>query len=112
MKTFEYRIYKEVYDDIISGKKRIEYRLLNEKSSKIKKDDIILFRVLDSDKTLDVIVTNIHLYNTIDELYDDITNTSNNLLNYTKEEFSKMFYNIFGRENVMNSKIVGIEFKL
>lgn len=27
----EYRIYKSVYDDMLSGKKNIEFRLLNEK---------------------------------------------------------------------------------
>ena len=36
MAMFKYRIYKEVYDDIVSSKNRIEYRLFNKKSSQIK----------------------------------------------------------------------------
>lgn len=30
IKMIEYRIYQNVYDDMISGKKNIEFRLLNE----------------------------------------------------------------------------------
>lgn len=43
----EYKIYKEVYDEILSGRKTIEFRLLNDKSDKIKIGDIINFSVLD-----------------------------------------------------------------
>ena len=45
----EYRIYKSVYDDMLSGKKNIEFRLLNEKSENINQGDKIKFRVLDND---------------------------------------------------------------
>lgn len=31
LNRFEYRIYNEVYDEIASGKKTIEFRLLNKK---------------------------------------------------------------------------------
>ena len=34
---FSYRIYENVYEVMISGKKHIEIRLLNEKSESIKK---------------------------------------------------------------------------
>ena len=111
MAIFEYRIYKEVYEDIISKKKNVEYRLLNEKSNKIKKGDKILFKVLDCDDILKVTVTNTYIYNNIDELYENIKNLSNTL-NYTKNEFTELFYKIFSKEKVINSKIIGIEFKL
>ena len=41
MKQFEYKIYDSVYKDMITRKKNIEFRLLNEKSSQIKIGDEI-----------------------------------------------------------------------
>ena len=108
---YEYRIYESVYNDIICGKKTIEFRLLNEKSNKIIKGDIIKFRVVDSDKSIDVKVINKYLYEDIDDLYNH-KEVLNNILGYNKEELTEKFYQIFGKENVINSKIVGIEFKL
>ena len=108
MNHFEYRIYDTVYNDMISGKKTIEYRLLNEKTESIKKGDEILFKVVDNEnKSILVEVSNKHIYNDVEELWD-----SKNMLNYSKEDYIEAFYNIFGKEKVLNSKIVGIEFKI
>ena len=112
MKEFEYRIYDTVYDDIVSGKKTIEYRLLNDKSKDIKKGDQILFTVVDNDnKKILVEVVNKHIYSDLEELWNS-SNSINNTLNYSKDEFINAFYNIFGKDFVINSKIVGIEFKI
>ncbi len=111
MNRFEYRIYDIVYENIINNKKNIEYRLLNDKSEKIKPGDEILFKVIDNDnKSILVTVTKKYIYNNIDELWNS-KDTSKNTLNYTKEEFTNTLYDIFGKEKVINSKIVGIEFK-
>ena len=32
---YKYRIFEEVYNDMLSGKKTVEFRLLNEKSNNI-----------------------------------------------------------------------------
>lgn len=109
MNRFEFRIYDNVYKDIVDGNKRIEFRLLNEKTESIKIGDEILFKVLDSDKTILVKVINKYLYNNIDELWNS-KEKNNNILNYNKGELIEVFYNIFGKEKVNNSKIVGIEF--
>lgn len=109
----EYRIYKSVYDDMLSGKKNIEFRLLNEKSDKIKLGDKIKFKVLDNDSLY--ILTNVvekFVFNNIDELWRHKEILSNNMLGYTKEKFISAFYSIFGKENVINSKIVGIKFNI
>ena len=34
------------------------------------------------------------------------------MLDYTKDEFKLAFYEIFGKDKVDNSKIVGIEFRV
>ena len=112
MNHFEYRIYDGVCDDIVSGKKTIEFRLLNEKTESIKIGDEIKFSVLDNDsKYILVEVIDKIIYENVDLLWDSKDNI-NNTLNYSKEEFIKTFYNIFGKEKVVNSKIVGIKFKI
>lgn len=112
MNHYEYRIYNEVYDDMVSGKKTIEFRLLNEKTESIKQGDEIKFNVLNTDdKYLLAEVTNKYIYNNLEELWNK-KDILNNVLNYSKEEFIDTFYNIFGKEKVENSKIVGIEFKI
>ena len=110
MNHFEYKIYDEVYNDIITGKKTIEFRLLNDKSKSIKPKDEILFKVLDNEKkSILVEVKNIKIYNDLDELWNN-KDVLNNSLNYTKEEFISNFNIIFGKDKVINSKIIGIEF--
>ena len=112
MNSFEYKIYDVVYDDMISGKKTIEFRLLNEKTESIKIGDEIKFKVLDhEDKYVLVEVLKKHIYENVEELWNH-KEIINNTLNYSKEEFINAFYNIFGKEKVENSKIVGIEFKV
>lgn len=112
MNHFEYRIYDTVYDDMISGKKTIEFRLLNEKTESIKIGDEIKFKVLDNeDKYVLVEVINKYIYKDLEELWTH-KEILNNTLNYSREEFINVFYNIFGRDKVENSKIVGIEFKI
>jgi len=112
MNHFEYRIFDEVYNDMIIGKKTIEFRLLNDKSNSIKKGDEILFKVLDNDnKNILVEVIDKYIYNDIDDLWNS-KDIINNILNYTKEDLIKAFYNIFGKEQVINSRIIGIKFKL
>ena len=112
MKEYKYRIYDTVYEDIVSGKKTIEYRLLNDKSRDIQIGDQILFTVVDNDKKKVLVeVINKYIYSDLDELWNS-NSSFNNTLDYSKDEFINAFYNIFGKEVVINSKIVGIEFKI
>lgn len=112
MNHFEYKIYNEVYNDMISSKKTIEFRLLNEKSKSIKKGDEIKFKVLDNEnKYLLVEVIDKYIYNNIEELWNN-KDILNNTLGYTKEQFIDKFNTIFGKEKVDTSKIIGIKFKL
>ena len=108
---YEYRIFESVYNDMISGKKTIEFRLWNDKTQKMQIGDKIKFNVLDSDKYVLVEILGKVLYDDIDDLWNH-KEVLTNALNYNKEEFTEAFYNIFGKEVVINSKIVGIKFKL
>lgn len=109
---YEYKIYKSVYEEIINGTKNIEIRLLNDKSEKIKKGDTIKFNVVDSEDYLLVEVLDKFIYNNIDELWKNKEIVLNSTMNYTKEEFTNLLYQIFGQDKVKSSKIVAIKFKL
>lgn len=112
MNSFEYKIYDNVYNEMVFGKKTIEFRLLNEKSNSIKIGDEIKFIVLDNkEKYVLVEVLNKYIYNDIEDLWNH-KEVLNNVLNYEKDEFISNFCNIFGKEKVHNCKIVGIEFKI
>lgn len=108
----EYRIYEEVYNDMVSKKKNVEIRLLNEKSSKIKIGDIIKFKVIDNNnKYIEVKVIDLIIYENIEELWK---NRSFNLLSSinTFDEFKDLFYSIYKKEDVDTHKIIGIKFEL
>jgi len=112
MSRFVYEIYDIVYNDILSGKKTIEFRLLNEKTKSIKIGDEIRFCILnDEDKYILVEVTNKFIYENIEELWKH-KKVLTSSLNYSKDDFINTLYNIFGKDKVESSKIVGIEFKI
>ncbi len=112
MNNFEYKIYRKVYDNMIAGIKKVEIRLLNEKSSKIKIGDKIKFSVVDNENTyLDVRVTNLYYFKNIDDLWKN----KNFLLldkQTTKQEIVKLFYEIFGEDKIKSHSIIGIEFEI
>lgn len=109
---FQYRIYEEVYNDIISGKKTIEFRLLNEKSYNIQIGNKIKFSVINNEnKYLIVEVIDKLIYNNIDELWNS-KDVLNNTFDYSKGELVKAFSKIFGKQNLKNSKIVGFKIKV
>lgn len=109
----EYKIYKEVYDEILSGRKTIEFRLLNDKSDKIKIGDIINFSVLNDEMlNLKVIVIDKIVFDDLDELWNNKEYLESNISFANKEGFVNAFYNIFGEEKVIASKIVGIKFNV
>ena len=106
---YEYRILDNVYKDIISHKKKIEFRLLNDKASKIQINDLIRFITLDNKNKVIVKVTNKYIFDTVDELFENEYMLSN--ISLSKEEFKKALVGIFG-ENYIDYKIVGIEFEI
>ena len=112
MKRIEYYIFDSVYDDMISGKKTVEFRLLNEKSSSIEIGDEILFKVYDHDKrNVLVEVINKDIYESLDDLWNNKSPYGSSLT-YSKEEFEKAFNRIFGEENLDGSKTVAIKFDI
>lgn len=109
---YEYRIYEEVYNDMISGKKTIEYRILNEKSKKINIGDKIKFNVVNNEnKYIITQAIDKFIYDNMEELWKS-SEIKNNILGYDKEKLIETFYKIFTKEKVDYSKIVGFKFKV
>ena len=62
----------EPYEMIKSGQKTIELRLFDEKRSKINTGDEIVFTNTSNGKTLHVVVSKLHRFDSFDELYDSL----------------------------------------
>ncbi len=77
--------------NIINGSKRIELRLYDKKRKSISINDTIIFhRVLDENETVSVKVIGLLIYNSFEELFNDID------------------YNISGPANTLNEKLENI----
>lgn len=75
-------------------------------------NDIIKFKnINDESKYILVRVTNLTIYNDINDLMNRYCNDMN-AKKYSKETFNKGMYDIFGKDEVDNHKIIGIGFEL
>lgn len=111
MDEFNYRITEQVYEWIKSGTKNIEIRLYNEKSSKIKINDIINFKVLNNEeKSIKAKVIGLLIYKDIESLLIDVN--INKVADVDKITLIDMLYNIFGEEKVKTHNIIGIKFEI
>jgi len=111
MDEFNYRITEQVYEWIKSGTKNIEIRLYNEKSSKIKINDIINFKVLNNEeKSIKAKVIGLSIYKDIESLLIDVN--INKVADVDKITLIDMLYNIFGEEKVKTHNIIGIKFEI
>lgn len=109
MNEYNYKITEQVYEWINEGKKNIEIRLYNEKSSKIKINDIINFKVFNNEeKKIKVRVTDLLIYKDIKALLKNVN--IKNIADVDEETLRKMLYNIFGEEKVKTHSIIGIKF--
>lgn len=115
MFDFEYRVFDYVLEAMKNKTKKIEIRLLNEKSSKIKVGDIIKFKVeSNEEKYILVKVIDLIIYEDVNDLINryDFSIATNKSNKSGKETIKNDLYNIFGKEKVDNSKMIGIKFDL
>ena len=105
-----YKILDDVYYWLISWKKNIEVRLLNEKSSNIQIDDYILFNnKAENNKYIKVKVINKNIFNSIDELLNNY-DINRIVPNYSKDELIKLLNQIYGN-SLIDTKLVAFEFE-
>lgn len=111
MNEFNYRITEQVYNWIVKGNKNIEIRLYNEKSSQIKVNDIINFKVLaNEEKSIKVKVIDLLIYKDIESLLKDVD--IKDIAEVDGDTLKNMLYDIFGEEKVKSHNIIGIKFEI
>lgn len=92
-------LYREYFQSIINGKKKVEVRLNDENRRKIKVGDRIEFiKVPEQDETLTVRVTGIRNYNTFKEMYEDIPFKDFDCEGWTMQEMIDGTYEIYNPE--------------
>lgn len=76
MNTIVMQLYPEPFKDIVSGNKKIEYRLYDEKRKAIKIGDKIRFLNTDNqDKRIEVIVRGLMIYPDFYSMFNDLSET-------------------------------------
>lgn len=110
MKEYSYKVIDDVYNWIISRKKDVEVRILNEKSENIKSGDIIIFQNLDNDgKYVKVKVTNKIVVEDVNELVDKF-NIERIIPKHTKEQLQELLQKIY-KDELTDKKLVAFEFE-
>lgn len=107
---YTYNVYNNIYYLILTGKKDIEVRLLNEKSEKILEGDFITFNNLDEKgKYIKTKVIRNIVYKDVDELLLD-NDIERILPGSSKKDLIEILVKIF-KEEFHNSKLVAFKFK-
>lgn len=110
---YSMRLIDEAYNAVIKGTKRVEIRLLDEKRSKLRIGDTITFiNYDDTSKSFDTVITNLVIFNDINEVINnyDISQLLSN--NTKKEDLINIFNAIYTIEEQNKYKIICIEFKI
>ncbi len=108
------KLNQQPFDMIYSGIKTIELRLNDEKRSRIKIGDTIVFsNVLNPEKQMNVIVVNVYKFATFEELYkflplDKCGYLSNELLTASPKDMEEYYT----KEQQMKYGVLGIEIQL
>ena len=113
LQVFNMQLAPKPYELIASGKKTIELRLLDEKRSQIKENDIVVFTHSFSGESVTVKVLKLHKFDTFKELYESLPLLE---CGYTDEDIDKANYNdmnmYYSYEQQQRYGVVGIEFRL
>ena len=94
---------------IKKGEKDIEVRLNDEKRSKIKIGDTIIFRHLDTDEILEAKVINLHKFNTFEELFNRFDYKR---IGVKKNDTYRIMDNFYSKEEQEKYGALGIEIEL
>ena len=110
MMEYSYNLLGEIFNLIKLSQKTIELRILKEKSKNIKAGDYINFNNLDTNEKVKVRVVKSAIYDNIDYLLanNDIEKI---LPGKLIQDIKDFLGDIYGK-NIINSKIVAIEFIL
>lgn len=99
------------FNNIKSGTKTIELRLYDEKRKLISVGDTITFTNIDSLEDIKVLVLDLHIYDSFEELYKHFDKAS---LGYKKDELAsyKDIEEYYSKKEQSKYGVVGIEIKV
>ena len=101
------------FDAIQNKTKRVEIRLLDEKRSKLKIGDMITFTNYDdSSKSFDTEITNLLVFNDINEVLNNYDISLLLSKSTKKDDLINIFNSIYSIEERNKYKIICIEFKI
>lgn len=106
--NFEMNLSEKYFESLNSGIKDIEVRLLDEKRSKLKIGDIIIFT--NSNNIIYTQVLNLAIFNSFEELLNNIP-TKRIGLSAFKNEALKELYSIYSKDKLKKHKIIAIQIK-
>ena len=110
---YNMHLINEAYNSIFFGTKRVEIRLLDEKRSKLKVNDVIIFTNLEyPDKSFEVLIKNLKTFNNIYEVLDNYDISLLLSMDTKKEELVNTFNNIYSKDEQNKYKVLCIEFKI
>ena len=109
--THEMKLQPKYYDYILTGTKRIEIRLNDEKRRQIKIGDTITFTNRGNNDQISTVVINLHKYDSFEELYKHFDKVS---LGYKENEIAdpKDMELYYSKEEQDKYGVLGIEIKL
>ncbi len=100
------------FDYILSGTKRVELRLLDEKRKKINVGDTIIFKDEETDESFEALVINLHKYDTFENLFKDFDISILADVSMTKQQLLDVLETFYTKEKQSTYGVVGIEIKL
>lgn len=114
MRTHKMKLNKEPFEKIASGKKTIEIRLNDEKRTRLRPGDQIIFSKLpDRQETVSVLVEQLYPYASFAELMEHHSMEEFGYLKETdKQRFLESIYTIYTREQEQQFGVLGIKVKL
>ena len=104
-------LWDDPFKMISCGQKDIEMRLYDEKRRKITVGDTIEFTNKKTNQKMEVIVINLHIYDSFEMLYSKFEKTR---LGYKKDEIAnpKDMETYYNKQAILDNKVVGIEIKV
>lgn len=107
----EMKLQDSPFNQIKNGTKTIELRLYDEKRKQIKINDKIIFTNINTNEKLTVLVTNLHIYDSFEELYKHFDKVSLGY-NIDEEANPKDMELYYSNEEQSKYGVIGIEIKL
>ncbi len=106
-------LYKDIFENVKHGTKKVEVRVNDEKRRRLKVGDKITFLLRPDDvESIDAIVEDLIYYKTFEDLVEDYSEEELYSSEYTKEEFLTLLKKFYSDEEIEKYGTVAIRFRI